>query len=398
MQKIHCQYSKLISVKELKPHPKNRNKHSKEQIERLAKILEYQGWRYPIKVSNQTGFITSGHGRLMAAQKLSLKEVPVSYQDYESEEQEYADVQSDNAIASWAELDLSGINLDLQELGPDFDLDLLGIKDFTLDVSEKGQCDEDEVPEQVEPKTKLGDLYRLGNHRLLCGDSTNASMVSTLVGSERIDMVFTDPPYGISVVNGSGISGSKPFGSVGAANGTCKRIIKAGVYKQIENDDTTETAVDAVNLLLSMKLKVYCFWGANHYASALPDSQKWVVWNKNTTGNFADCELAWTNLEGRVQKFDHTWNGLIKASERQEKRCHPTQKPIALAEWCFKELDPEGKNVIDLFGGSGSTLIASEKTNRKCFMMELDPHYCDVIVARWEKYTGQKAQLMRSEP
>src|SRR5208283_1131518 len=133
---IHCEHSALIDVKVLKPHPKNRNKHSKDQIDRLCKILDYQGWRYPIKVSKRSGYITSGHGRLMAAKKMGLKEVPVSYQDYKSDDQEYADVQSDNAIASWAELDLEGINLDVSSM-PEFDVDLLGIKGFEIDVADR---------------------------------------------------------------------------------------------------------------------------------------------------------------------------------------------------------------------------------------------------------------------
>lgn len=130
---IHCLFDRLVPVSELRAHPKNRNEHPKDQIERLAKILKYQGWRYPIKVSKRSGFITSGHGRLAAAQLNGWDALPVNFQDYESEEQEYADVQSDNAIASWAELDMAGINFEIGDLGPNFDIDLLGIKDFTLD-------------------------------------------------------------------------------------------------------------------------------------------------------------------------------------------------------------------------------------------------------------------------
>lgn len=136
--KIHCEHTRLVNVTDLKPHPKNRNKHSEDQIERLVKILNYQGWRYPIKVSNQSGFITSGHGRLMAALKMGLSEVPVSFQDYDNETMEYADVQADNAISSWSELDLSLINQEIGDLGPDFDIELLGIKNFVLDLSEHG--------------------------------------------------------------------------------------------------------------------------------------------------------------------------------------------------------------------------------------------------------------------
>jgi hypothetical protein len=142
---VHCLHDALVSVKELKPNPLNRNSHPKDQIERLAKILEYQGWRYPIKVSKRSGLITSGHGRLEAAKLLKWKEVPVSFQEYDSEEQEYADTISDNSIASWSELDLSGINSDLTDLGPDFDIDLLGIKDFGVDPAEKTEQIEKEI-------------------------------------------------------------------------------------------------------------------------------------------------------------------------------------------------------------------------------------------------------------
>ena len=142
---VHCPHDAMVSVKELKPNPLNRNSHPKDQVERLAKILEYQGWRYPIKVSKRSGLITSGHGRLEAAKLLKLKEVPVSFQDYADEAQEYADLTADNAIASWSELDLSGINSDIVDLGPDFDLDLLGIKDFGIDPADKTEEIESEI-------------------------------------------------------------------------------------------------------------------------------------------------------------------------------------------------------------------------------------------------------------
>lgn len=147
--KIHCQYSKLVPLDELRTHPKNPNKHPKDQIARLAQILEYQGWRYPIKVSNLSGFITSGHGRLEAARKLGLTEVPVSFQDYQDEAQEYADIVADNTISKWAVLDFSGINLALGELGPDLDIGMLGLQNFFLDPSEKIDPDKewDGMPE-----------------------------------------------------------------------------------------------------------------------------------------------------------------------------------------------------------------------------------------------------------
>lgn len=135
--KIHCKYDALLSPKELKLHPKNRNKHPKEQIDRLEKIINYQGWRHAIKVSNQSGFVTTGNGRVMMALAKKMKEIPVVYQDYENSDQEYADVQADNAIAYWAELDFASINLDVPDLGPDFDMDWLGFKQFFVDRSDK---------------------------------------------------------------------------------------------------------------------------------------------------------------------------------------------------------------------------------------------------------------------
>jgi hypothetical protein len=131
--KIHCLYDKLVPVSELKPHPKNRNRHGDDQIKRLSEILKYQGFRYPVKVSMRSGFVTAGHGRIEAAKLAGLNEVPVNFQDYDSDEQEYADLTADNAIASWAELDLSGVHLDLAELGPDLDLEMLGIRNFTIE-------------------------------------------------------------------------------------------------------------------------------------------------------------------------------------------------------------------------------------------------------------------------
>lgn len=384
--KIRCLFDKMLSINELNPHPKNRNGHPQDQLRRLADILEYQGWRYPIKVSKLSGFITAGHGRLEAARLLGLKEVPVNFQDYESEEQEYADLTADNAIALWAEIDMAGVNADLGDLGPDFNIELLGLKDFILEPADKLEpgCDEDAVPEAFEPRTKLGDIYRLGEHRLLCGDATSIDAVEKLMDGEKADMVFTDPPYGMSVVKGH--DGRGHIGLKGKAS--------PGIYKPIVGDDNTQTAVDAYNLCVGLHVESLIFWGAQFYADALAPSSAWIVWDKdNGEGFFADGELAWTNRDKQLRIFRHQWKGMIRSSERGEKRVHPTQKPIALAVWCFENYgDP--KLIIDLFGGSGSTLIACEKTKRKCFMMELDPHYCDVIVARWEKYTGKKATIL----
>ena len=145
MVEIHCKYDKLLSIKEIKPDPENRNKHDKEQIENLAEIIEYQGWRHPLIINQETGLLRAGHGRLQAAKKLKLKEVPVVYQSFKDSDQDYAFMVSDNAIARQAELDLSGINADIGKLGPDFDIKLLGIKDFKIDIFKEKEEQKKEV-------------------------------------------------------------------------------------------------------------------------------------------------------------------------------------------------------------------------------------------------------------
>jgi DNA modification methylase len=387
--KVLCKYDELVSVKSLKPHPKNRNKHPKDQIERLAKILDYQGVRAPIIVSKLSGYICKGHGTLLAIQENGWDKAPVVFQEFDAEDQEYSFVQSDNAIANWAELDLSGINIDLQDLGPDFDVDMLGIRDFEIEPADKYQDqDADAVPEIDKTKTisKLGDLYELGPHRLLCGDSTDKATVERLMDGEKADMVFTDPTYGINE------EGDRS-GRGGITQGNNLKSFK---------DDSVSYAVDAFNLCQGLSIPIQVWFGANYYCHSLPQTNNWLVWDKRIeekqTDNNSDAELAWVqDGKSSVRIFRHLWKGLIKGSEHGERRVHPTQKPIALAEWCFNKYDT-AKAILDLFGGSGSTLIACEKTNRKCYMMELDPHYIDVIVTRWCKFTGKTEIKRNGEP
>ena len=386
---VRCAFDKLVDLDELIAHPKNRNKHPDDQIKRLAEILKYQGWRYPVKVSNRSERVTSGHGRILAAKLAGWKQVPVNYQDYDSDEQEYADVQADNAIASWAELDLSGINSDIGDLGPDFDIDLLGIKDFVLEPAELiPQCDEDAVPEHVEPRTKLGDVYQLGRHRLMCGDSTSIDAVENLMGGEKADMVFTDPPYGMRL--------DTDYTTMGGSSKKHAPVLGDG-------DDFTPELINTVFASAPSATEVF-MWGADYYAEHLPNKNDgaWLVWDKRSSpedigkmdGQFGSAfELCWSMKKHsremiRLTRPTSFWRG-------DETSVHPTQKPVGLVEWIFERY---GKpNVLDLFGGSGSTLIACEKTNRRCFMMELDPKYCSVIVERWCKYTGQEAYLLNED-
>jgi DNA modification methylase len=359
----------MVPINKIIPNEKNNNIHTEEQKRYARKIFEYQGFRSPLLISNRTGKLVAGHLRLEIAKEKGVTELPCMFQDFDSEEQEYAHLTADNALAAQSSLDFGQINSDILEFGP-FDIELLGIKDFVIEPIEKlePQCDEDEVSEVVHPITRKGDLWLLGNHRLMCGDSTMIDDVERLINGEKADC-YIDPPYGISYKSPSG-SG----------------LTKRGDYQIIKGDDKEFDP----SFFIGFFEKIIS-WGANHYCSRLPNSAQWLVWDKregDAINNNSDCELAWCNFGGSARLFHHKWNGMIKASEKKEKRLHPTQKPISLHEWVFDICDLS-KNIFDGFLGSGSTLIACEKTNRKCYGMELDEKYCDVILERFLNYSGK---------
>ena len=380
---IRCLFDKQVSLSELRAHPKNRNVHPPDQIKRLAEILAYQGWRYPVKVSKRSGFVTSGHGRIEAAKLNGWTEVPVNFQDYESDEQEYADVQADNAIASWAELDLSGINSDIGDLGPDFNLDLLGIKDFVLEPAQlEPGCDEDAVPEHVEPKTKRGDIYQLGRHRLMCGDSTSIDDVEKLMAGEKADMVFTDPPYGVDYkgINNDSRDGLSDLLGQAFANYSC--VVKPGSAVYVFHSDRCADIFHEV-------FRRHC-----HFSSMIIWAKPALVLSQTDyQSKHEPCLYGWM-LGGTHVFYGDRKQTSIWEFGKESVAGHTTPKPVALIENALANSSKPEALVVDLFGGSGSTMVACEKTNRRCFMMELDPHYCDVIVARWEKYTGKKAELL----
>jgi len=399
--KVHCAHDKIISIDKLKPHPKNNNKHPDDQIKRLAKILNYQGWRYPIKVSKQSGFITSGHARLEAAKLNGWKKVPVNIQEYESDEQEYADITSDNAIASWAELDFSSINAEIGELGPDFDIELLGMKDFEIDVADKeGECDEDEVPEPKESITKLGDLWILGEHRLLCGDSTDILQVEKLMNGEKADMVFTSPPYNQGgKKGGSKLSNKGLYSNQEMDNKNSEEYIQFNL-DVISNIKQSDSLTICLNICYNKKSPWEYIEIVSRINKIFPLKES-VVWDKKQSINPGGSNLSrraefifvFGNSEMQKHQYDYECNLWAISSRNSSSNNHKACFPVGLPEKGISLFSMLGQIVYDPFGGSGSTLIACEKTNRKCFMMELDPHYCDVIVARWEKFTGQKAVL-----
>ena len=253
------------------------------------------------------------------------------------------------------------------------------------DPTPKETKEDDFDPDDVgESRVTAGDVWQLGEHRLMCGDSTSPECVKKLLDGVIPDMVFTDPPYGINL-NGDN-----------SKRGGATSIMQGGLKLKSFIDDSTEYACKAFDIVQDLKVKKQVWFGANYYCHHLPETNNWLIWDKRVeekmSNTNSDCELAWV-LDGHqsCRIFRYLWNGLIKAGEKGEKRVHPTQKPIALIAHCVERYAPEAKTLLDLFGGSGSSLIACEQLGIKCFMMELDTHYAGVIIARWEKLTGQKA-------
>ena len=384
MNKIEIKYKK---IEDLIPYINNSRTHSDDQVTQIASSIKEFGWTNPILLDGENGII-AGHGRLMAAKKLNEIEVPTIELSELTEIQKKAYIIADNKLALNAGWDNEILQLEIAELkDAGFDLGLTGfsadeLKEFTPII--EGLVDEDKVPEVPdEPTTKLGDIYQLGNHRLMCGDSTSIDAVDKLVNNAKIDLCYTDPPYGINEKGDRSKRG-------GLTQGNNLKDFK---------DDTIDYAIEAYQIVEGvLNIPRQVWWGANYYCHALPQSNNWFVWDKRVedkmTDTQSDCELAWVKSKwSSVRIFRHLWKGLIKGSEHGQKRVHPTQKPVALAEWSF-DYFREVSTVLDLFGGSGSTLIACEKANKSCYIMEFEPYYCDVIVKRWEEFTGKKAELL----
>jgi DNA modification methylase len=373
------------------PYAKNARVHDDAQIAQLAGSIKEFGFNNPILIDKDNGII-AGHGRVMAARKLGLTEVPTILLDHLNETQRKAYILADNRIAINSTWDNEMLSLELSDIKDDISLAMLGFSVDELDALlnpthlTDGLTDEDAVPDvPEEPTTKLGDIYQLGNHRLMCGDSTSIDAVEKLINNNKIDLCYTDPPYGINE------KGDRTARKTGLA--------KNHNFKDFK-DDTIDYAVEAYQIVEGvLNIPRQVWWGANYYCHALPLSNNWFVWDKRVQDKMvdtqSDCELAWVKSKwSSVRIFRHLWKGFNKDSERNQQRVHPTQKPIALAEWSF-DYFKEVNSVLDLFGGSGSTLIACEKRNKQAYIMELDPHYCDVIIKRWEDFTGQKAQLLQ---
>lgn len=382
----------------IKPYDKNPRKND-EAVKYVAESIKQFGFKVPI-VIDTNGVIVAGHTRYKAAKKLKLKEVPCIVADDLTEEQVKAYRLADNKVSEAAEWDFDLLS---EELDGIFEIDMESFGfEFEVEEEQKEVEEDDfdaELPE--EPKAKIGDVYQLGNHRLMCGDSTSVTDIDILLNGNKIDMIYTDPPYGMNLdTDYSGMKNNLNFAN--EKNFTGGKKYAQGIVDDFEPE--------MINTIMSLNVKETFLWGADYFAELLPDKNEgsWIVWDKRANGNddieedyssdkmYGSCfELCWSKNKHKRDIARVKWAGVFGTEQEfDHKRHHPTQKPVKLSEWFLKRYSKEQENILDLFGGSGSTLIACEQLNRKCFMMELDTHYVDVIIARWEQFTGGKAVLL----
>lgn len=398
MDKIEIRYKK---VEDLIPYVNNSRTHSDEQVSQIASSMKEFGWTNPILLDGENGII-AGHGRLMAAKKLNQTEVPTIELAGLTDIQKKAYIIADNKLALNAGWNDEILKLEIAELkNAGFDLGLTGFNVDELKVFDpviEGLVDEDQVPDvPEEPKTKLGDIYKLGNHRLMCGDSTSVDAIDKLMNGDKADVVFTDPPYGMFL--------DADFSKMGGSGSMTNK--SGNKYDKVigDNNDFTPALINTVFASFGYCKEIF-LWGADYYAELLPNKNEgsWVVWDKRLDESAdkmygSTFELCWSKAKHKRMMARVKWAGIFGMSkEHDKKRVHPTQKPVELVAWFFDYFSlKDKKNVVDLYGGSGSTLIASEKVGKHSYVMELDPKYCDVIIKRWEDFTGQKAEIIQDE-
>ena len=388
---------KAAKVADLIPYARNSRTHSAEQIGKIAASIREFGFLNPVIVDGANGII-AGHGRILAAQKLGLEDVPTIEASHLSEAQRRAYIIADNRLALDAGWDDEMLRVELRDLeATGFDLALTGfdlseIAALTLDATE-GLTDPDAVPDvPAVPVTVLGDVWLLGRHRLMCGDSTSIDAVERMMDGQKADMVFTDPPYGMFLdADYSGM------------NSKFKASTGGNKYNNIigDHDDFNPEFINAIFAAFDYCKEIF-LWGADYYSELIPQKNNgsWIVWDKRGDESAdkmfgSTFELCWSKARHKRMMARVKWAGIFgMEKDDTKKRVHPTQKPVDLVIWFFDYFSMADKKIIvDLFGGSGSTLIACEKTARDCRMMELDPKYCDVIIQRWQNFTGQTATL-----
>lgn len=376
--KLQIEY---LKKEELKPYANNAKIHTDDQIDQIKRSIEEFGFNDPIAIWGDNE-IVEGHGRLLAVMEMpEITEVPVIRLDDLSDEQRRAYMLVHNKLTMNTDFDIDMLNVELDSI-VDIDMSEFG---FEIEDEEPAEIIEDEVPEEVETRCKLGDIWQLGTHRLICGDSTDIAVIDRLMDGVKADCVFTDPPYGYNYQSNMRTQSEK--------------------FDVLENDDKILDFFP--NLLGRVKGFVMICTTWKVLDKWLPlfkqyfDLSNMIIWDKGGGGigdlkhTFStDYEVilcANNGEEIREKRIGSVWSiGKDNANDYE----HPTQKPVELSANAIKHTTDKEQIILDCFGGSGSTLIACEQLNRKCYMCELDPHYCDVIIQRWENFTGKEAMLI----
>jgi len=400
---------KEVEVTALIPYAKNSRTHDDTQVAQIAASIKEFGWTNPILVDGDKGVI-AGHGRLLAARKLGMSKVPTIELKDMTEAQKKAYIIADNKLALNAGWDTNFLSLELQELkDQDFDLTLLGFDDKELDALlapeiTEGLTDEDSVPDTpIETKTKLGDIYILGNHRLMCGDSTSIDAVEKLMDGNKADICFTSPPYNAGSLDIKG-------------NERTQKKYNSFDDNQSE-DEYRDFVISNLNCIFSVCNEVLYNIGLvegnkrvivdvlAHYREQFKDI---IYWKKNNVAphiqggvinNLVEFILCFGDGKRKFQNAQFTqgsYYNVIEGSSaagNEFSKIHKATFPTYLPENIIQNFCPVKGSILDTFGGTGTTMIAAEKLSRKSYLMELDPKYCDVIVKRWEDFTGKKAVL-----
>jgi DNA modification methylase len=371
---------KVASVADLIPYALNSREHSDDQVAQIAASIRAFGFTNPVLIDEHNNLI-AGHGRVMAARKLGMTEVPAIVVTGMDERKRRALIIADNKLALNASWDMEALLVEVRDLGDEFG-ELMGFSDDELAAmmaeETEGLTDEDAVPEvPAVPVTVEGDVWILGRHRLMCGDSTSIDAVDRLMAGRKADMVFTDPPYNV------------------AFNG------RSGKHDVIKNDNLpqeqfSDFIADVCGVIRAVDPKVYYVWCNWNFYGVLQGQLPYkacIVWAKNVfgMGNGYRHQHEFCLFNGKIDEVVKNESDLWSI-KKDTNYVHPTQKPVELSVRAFGN-HVKLLNVLDLFGGSGSTMIGAEQAGRNCFMMELDPKYCDVIVKRWQDFTGQEATL-----
>ncbi len=398
------QQIEYVETASLIPYARNSRTHSDEQIAQICGSIKEFGFTNPVLI-DADGLIIAGHGRTMAAQRLNMKEVPCLRLAHLTEAQKKAYIIADNKLALNAGWDEEMLALELGDLqGLDFDLSLTGFDDDELnallaEAVEEGLVDEDEAPPPPEePVSKLGDIWQLGSHRVMCGDSTSINAVDKLMDGNKADMVFTDPPYGMSY-GGGRAAGSTPKGALVKAHGMIKG-------DDLEGDSLINLVRDAITTCVASSKQgaayYICFTWRTYaeFEEAIElggaSVANCIVWDKKSIGlgnaNYRPQHEFIFYVKGGAWYGDKSQSDVWYMSRGATgEYVHPTQKPVELVQKALENSSKPGDLVLDVFGGSGSTLIACEKVNRHSRLVDLDPKYVDVIVTRWQDYTGKQA-------